>query len=178
MRLFADSSALAERCLREPGRDVVLARCAAADEVIISFLAPIEVVSAFNRLRRAGLLTDEECGGVKQKLVADAHNATVVLSAPSIETGAFRCLERAALRASDAAHVASALECRPDLNERGMARFCFLTPHSLERLRGEPDELLGTVAQVEAFFLGHDDDVAFLHGESACQAISRLTLRG
>lgn len=115
MRLFAGSSALAKRYIPEPGRDVVLARCAAADEVIVSFLAPIEVVSAFNRLRRAGLLTDEEYEGVKQKLVADAQNATLVLPGPSIEAGAFACLEHAPLRASDAVHVASALECRPDL---------------------------------------------------------------
>jgi len=39
MRLFADSSALAKRYLPEPGRETVLARCAAADEMIISFLS-------------------------------------------------------------------------------------------------------------------------------------------
>ena len=115
MRLFADSSALAKRYLREPGRDVVLARCAAADEVLISFLAPIEVVSALNRLRRAARLTDEQYEELKKKLTADAQNATVVLPGPSVEAGAFRCLESAPLRASDAVHVASALECRPDL---------------------------------------------------------------
>ncbi len=115
MRLFTDSSALVKRYVSEPGRDVVLARYAAADEVIISFLAPIEAVSAFNRLRRGGRLTDEQYEGPKHKLMGDVQNATVVLPGSSIQTGPFGCLERAPLRASDAVRVASALECQPDL---------------------------------------------------------------
>ena len=115
MRLFADSSALVKRYIPEPGRDVVLARCAAADEVILSFLAPIEAVSAFNRLRRAGRVAEGEYGELKRKLMADVENATVLLPGPSIAAGAFACLESASLRALDAVHVASALECRPDL---------------------------------------------------------------
>jgi len=122
VRLFLDSSALAKRYLPEPGRGLVLARCAAADAVIISFLAPIEVVSALNRLRRAGRLTDEQYRELKQKLLADAQNATVVQPGPSIQTRAFDCLERVPLRASDAVHVASALECRPDLFSTGDQR--------------------------------------------------------
>lgn len=124
MRLFADSSALAKRYIPEPGRDIVLARCAAADEVIISFLAPIEVVSAFNRLRRAGRLSDEQYDELKLKLTTDVQHATVVQPGPALVPTAFACLERAPLRASDAIHVASALQCNPDLFLSGDHRQC------------------------------------------------------
>jgi len=124
MRLFPDSSALAKRYLPEPGRDIVLARCEAADEIILSFLAPIEVVSAFNRLRRAGRLTDAQYDELKGKLTTDVANTTVIYPDPSFVPSAFACLEGAPLRACDAIHVASALECSPDLFLSGDHRQC------------------------------------------------------
>jgi hypothetical protein len=115
MRLFLDSSALLKRYIPEPGTDRVIALCAQAREMLLSTLAPIEVISAFSRLRRLKAITDDEYNSAKQKLMADLQNATVMELRPSVGAGAIVCLERSPLRASDAIHVATALECSPDL---------------------------------------------------------------
>ena len=115
MRLFIDSSALAKRYIRECGSDQVLAHCAEADEIILSVLAVPEVMSGLNRLRREHSLSEDMYLQAKGSLAADVAGATVVGLTPAIVGKAVSCLESATLRAPDAIHVASALECQADL---------------------------------------------------------------
>ena len=115
MRAFSDSSALAKLYIREPGRAEVQTRLAEADELFLSVLALPEVMSALNRLRRGGRVSDDEYAAQKQVAVADVEDAAVVQVTPSVVARAIDCLERTSLRASDAIHVASALEVGADL---------------------------------------------------------------
>jgi hypothetical protein len=115
MRLFLDSSALAKRYVREAGTDRVVALCAEADDVIVSIIALPEVVSTLNRLRREGRLSDSEYATMKHDVVADLAEATTIELTASIVGEALTCLERSRLRASDALHIASALEADPGL---------------------------------------------------------------
>lgn len=115
MRLFLDSSALAKRYVREAGTDRVVALCTEADEAIVSIIALPEGVSTLNRLRREGRLSESEYATIKQEAVDDLAEATTMEVTPSIVEKALVCLERSRLRASDALHIASALEADPDL---------------------------------------------------------------
>jgi predicted nucleic acid-binding protein len=115
VRAFSDSSALAKLYIREPGRAKVQSRLAEADELFLSVLALPEVMSALNRLRRGGKIGDDEYATQKQAAVADVRDAAVVQVTPSVVARAVDCLERTSLRASDAVHVASALEVGADL---------------------------------------------------------------
>jgi hypothetical protein len=124
MRVFLDASALTKSYIPEPGTAEVTARCAEAEEVILSVIAVPEVASAFNRIRREGRLSDDHYRSLKQQLAQDAENATVLELTESVVDGAIRCLERSPLRASDAIHIASALEIAPDLFLSGDRRQC------------------------------------------------------
>jgi predicted nucleic acid-binding protein len=114
MRLFLDSSAFLKHYIDEPGSSCVRARLREADALVLSVIAWPEIISALNRLQRGGALGDEDYGAVKRELEEDFGNAAVVaLSAEVLERTA-RCLEIAPLRASDAIHVASAIEAGVD----------------------------------------------------------------
>ena len=115
MRLFLDSSAFAKRYIAEPGSDRVAARCAEADQALLSVIALPEAMSTLNRLRREGKLSDDGYLALKQDIVADLGQATIIDLTPSVVARAVVCLERSPLRALDAIHVASAMECSPDL---------------------------------------------------------------
>ncbi len=115
MRLFLDSSALMKRYIPERGTERVIAACSEADEVLLSVLAAPEVVSAFNRLRRQGDITPGEYGSLKQRLMLDLGHVTTIELSPAIVARTLACLEQAPLRASDAVHLASAVETSPDL---------------------------------------------------------------
>jgi len=114
MRVFLDSSALVKRHIGEPGTREVLAWLGRADDVVISILAFPEVVSAFARLRREGQMTAEEYRVRKQRLASDSEKATVMELSPDIVERAVVCLEQTPLRASDAIHIASAIEAGVD----------------------------------------------------------------
>jgi len=114
VRLFADSSALVKRYIAEPARELVLARCAEADEILASIIAMPEIMATLNRLQRAGTLSDEEYKALKQRVLADMEHATIVSITPTVLASTIMSLERAPLRAMDAIHVASALGCSPD----------------------------------------------------------------
>jgi uncharacterized protein len=114
VRLFADSSALVKRYIAEPGRELVLARCAEATEILASTIALPEVLATLNRLRREGRLSGEEYTALKQRVLADMQHATIVALTPEVLAGTITSLEKAPLRAMDTIHVASALGCSPD----------------------------------------------------------------
>ncbi len=115
MRLVLDSSALAKRYISEPGSRAVMAACQAADEIVLSVVCVPEILSALNRLRRAGELSDTDYLRLKQDFAADIDEAVVVSLSRSVLRGTIVCLESTHLRALDAIHVASAIEAGCDL---------------------------------------------------------------
>lgn len=114
MRDFFDSSALAKLYIREPGRAAVRSVLAEADELLLSVLALPEILSMLNRLRREGKIPRDEYTTQKRLVVADVADATVIGLTSAVVARTIDCLERATLRASDAIHVASALEAGVD----------------------------------------------------------------
>ena len=115
IRLFLDSSALAKRYVKEVGTERVLELCRGAEEVVVSIIALPEVVSTLNRLRREGRLPQRDYDAIKQDVIADLAEATVIEATASILDKALACLERSPLRASDAVHIATAMEAGADL---------------------------------------------------------------
>lgn len=108
MRAYIDSSALAKRYVREVGTDLVLKWCEEADEVILSVISAPEVISALNRLKRERKLNRRQYAKLKQNLMADIAEATIVPLNAAVIAKAVRCLEDYVLRTLDALHIASA----------------------------------------------------------------------
>jgi len=124
MRTFLDSSALTKHYVREAGSETVHERIAEARELLVSVLVIPEIISAFNRLRREGKIDADRYTRLKQTMMADVEDATLVSLTPSVLSQAVECLERARLRASDAVHIASAKEAIADLFVSGDQRQC------------------------------------------------------
>ncbi len=110
MRVFFDSSALAKRHIEEKGTPEVLEWLERADEVLLCFLAYPEVISALSRLRHQGKLSPEDYQHRKLELASDVAHASVLGVTPAILQRAVEGMERFPLRASDAIHVATAIE--------------------------------------------------------------------
>jgi hypothetical protein len=124
VRTFFDASALTKHYVRESGSATVHARIAETTELLVSVLVVPEIISAFNRLRREGKIDADRYARLKQTMMADVEDATVISLTPSVLSHAVECLERAPLRASDAIHVASAREALVDLFVSGDERQC------------------------------------------------------
>lgn len=114
MRLFLDTSALAKQYVREPGSPEVRGWIAEADELVLSVLALPELISLFSRSRREGGISNEQYAVLKQNARRAIGEATIIQTTSAVIAVAIRCLERAPLRASDAIHIASALEAGVD----------------------------------------------------------------
>lgn len=115
MRMALDTSALIKRYVEEPGTPQVLALRAQADEVILSELCVPEIISALNRCRREGRLSDDAYDSIKQDLAGDLSQATIVPLTPNLVTCTIHVLETSTLLALDAIHVATAIESKCDL---------------------------------------------------------------
>lgn len=114
MRVLLDSSALAKRYITEPGWPHVRALLARADELLLSILAYPEVIAALNRSRREGRITEEQYEHAKRRATTDLNDATIVGLDAEVMQRTVLCLERKTLRASDAIHIASAIEAGVD----------------------------------------------------------------
>ncbi len=115
MRLALDSSALARRYFIEPGTERVAVCCREAEDIILSALVLPELISACSRCLREGRISSRGYGRLKRDIHADLAQSGLVGLTPEVLEKAVFCLERAALRASDAVHVATALLAAPDL---------------------------------------------------------------
>jgi len=124
MHIFIDSSALAKRHVLEPGTDRVLELLTEASIVSISVLAFPEIVAALNRRRREGLLTAAHYFGRLQDARDDMTWMSVIQLVDVILGRTVVCLEQAPLRASDAVHVASAIELKVDVFVSADRRQC------------------------------------------------------
>lgn len=124
MRVFFDSSAFAKRYVSEQGSDDVFSWCERATELALSVIAVPEVVSAFARLRREGVLGDAQYADLKASLLSDIEDALICDMTPDVVAGSIDVLEAAPLRAMDAIHVAAALACGADVFVSADARPC------------------------------------------------------
>ncbi len=124
MRLFLDASAFLKHYIDEPGSSRVRHFLGEADELVLSVIVWPEILSALNRLRRERVLDDEDYAVVKARFQRDLANAIVVALTVEVLQETTRCLERAPLRASDAIHVASALEAGAGLFVSADRRQC------------------------------------------------------
>ena len=115
MRIFFDSSAFAKRYLDEAGSEEVEAACFAASALGVCRLCVPEVVSAFNRRLRDSSLPPEKYLLVKNRLLEEVRDAETVDLTPEVIVRSLVVLETNVLRASDALHVASALEWGAEL---------------------------------------------------------------
>lgn len=124
MRVYFDSSAFAKRYLDEVGTGEVLAWSDRADELALSVVAIPELVSAFCRLRREGLITEAQYVQVKTDFMADVADALICDTSPQVIQQAVTALESNPLRALDAIHVAAALTVGADTFVSADARQC------------------------------------------------------
>ncbi len=114
-RVFLDSSALAKRYIEEHGSREVNERCRGSVAVVVSVIAPLEIISGLNRLRREKKLSIAQYKGIRTTLAGDISCAVVVPLDDLVIHFACRSLEKSALRALDAIHVASAKVSKCDL---------------------------------------------------------------
>ncbi len=115
MKLAVDSSSFAKRYVQEIGSDELERFLQNATELAFCIILAPEIISALNRRLREGVLTEKDYRAVKQQLVEDIRDATVLQVTPAVVSNSIRLLENNALRAMDALHVASALEWQADL---------------------------------------------------------------
>jgi predicted nucleic acid-binding protein len=115
MRLFLDSSALAKRYVQESGTNRILSHLSEASEVGLSSIAVVELLSAFNRLRREGKLGPRDYKALKKELATDIKEASVITVNDLNITKAVHALEVGVLRTLDAIQIGAAQTFRPDL---------------------------------------------------------------
>ena len=115
MKVFADTSALIKLYVDEPGRDVVVAKVAAADELVVSSIAVVEGHSAIVRRLKAGQISPEAYEEMRRELHEDLRDAGWVKASDKLLVRAAALVEHTGLRSLDAIQLASALACKPDL---------------------------------------------------------------
>lgn len=115
MKIFFDSSALAKRYIDEKGSDEVEKICVQTKELSVSIICIPEIFSALNRLRREKQLSKGQYEKVKESLIYDLRDADFYNLTPQVVNHSIQLLEKYALRAMDALHIACALVAQPDL---------------------------------------------------------------
>jgi uncharacterized protein len=115
MKAFFDSSAFAKRYIDEEGSGTVETLCAEADALGLCVLCVPEIVSALSRRAREGVLSGGHYREAKARLWAEVADATIVNLIPAVIAGAVIVLETNPVRASDALHVACAVQWHADL---------------------------------------------------------------
>jgi predicted nucleic acid-binding protein len=111
MRVYFDSSAFAKRYVDEQGSADVLHWCDQASELALSVIAVPELVSAFCRLQREGLLSAAQYRSIKSDLLADIADALICDTSPLVVSRAVHALENHPLRGMDAIHLGAAIAC-------------------------------------------------------------------
>ena len=109
MKTFFDSSAFAKRYVEEPGSDEVEAACLAATDLGLCVICVPEILSAFNRRLRERGLRKSDYKLMKERLLEDVTDATIVDLTPAVIKEAVVMLETSILRAADALHIAAAV---------------------------------------------------------------------
>lgn len=115
MKLAVDSSVFAMRYIQESGSDLLDLFLQDASQLGLCVILIPEIVSAFNRRVREGLLTEKAYRKARKQLLADVYDASVLQITPSVVARSIRLLENNVLRGMGALHVACALEWKADL---------------------------------------------------------------
>lgn len=115
MKVVFDSSSFAKRYIAESGSDNVNTILQKTSQLALSSLCGPEIISALNRRRREGVLPQAAYEQVKAQFVADVGDAIVLNLTPDVVARAVTLLEKNALRAMDALHIAGALVWQADL---------------------------------------------------------------
>jgi uncharacterized protein len=114
MKLFFDASAFVKRYVQEAGSDAVESLCGAADDIALSIICPVEILSAAKRLQREGRISARQYENIKNEMLADVRDITLV----QIDAAAIResvvAIESLPLKALDSIHIGCALQCKPD----------------------------------------------------------------
>ena len=134
---FADTSALVKRYVREQGSDW-LRNDVVKQEVLISQITPVELTAALGRKFRQGHISKFAFYQARRMffLHLEAQQYSIIdLDQPIVNT-ALRLTFKEGLRAYDAVQLATALECRKNIDPK---RFIFLTS----------DTELETISQAE-----------------------------
>jgi predicted nucleic acid-binding protein len=114
VRVFLDSSALAKRYVEETGSDDVAGILGRASALGLCVICVPEIVSALNRRRREGTVTDADYLLAREQLLTDVADATMLELTPAVVGMSIGLLESSALRAMDALHVACAVDWAAD----------------------------------------------------------------
>lgn len=109
MKTFLDSSAFAKRYIEESGSGDVDAACLAASDLGLCVICLPEILSALNRRLRERALRRAEYDLIKQRLLDDVGDASIVDLTPAVVKETVALLEASPLRAADAMHVAAAV---------------------------------------------------------------------
>jgi len=109
VKTFLDSSAFAKRYIEEAGSDDVDAACLAASDLGLCVICLPEILSALNRRLRERALRRAEYDLIKQRLLDDVGDASIVDLTPAVVKETVALLEASPLRAADAMHVAAAV---------------------------------------------------------------------
>jgi predicted nucleic acid-binding protein len=107
MWAYCDTSAMAKRYVREPGR-AALMKALARRRVVSSVLMPAELHSAFCRRVREGTLASMALPRLFERVAIDRLHWTLVQTTTEVLDEAEALLEAHPLRTLDAVHVASA----------------------------------------------------------------------
>lgn len=122
MRAVLDSSALARLYVDQLGAAQVKAVLASTDRLGLCVLCGPEVISALCRLRREGQLANEEYELARAAVAEDLRDSERLDLTPEVLAVCVGLLEASVLRASDALHVACAIEWQADLFVTGDLR--------------------------------------------------------
>lgn len=115
MRSFFDSSAFAKRFIEEEGSDEVDNICKKSTSIALSSLCVPEIISALNRRLREKYIIKKEYTKIKERLIEEIIDATIVNVVPEIISESIVLLEKNKLRTIDSIHIASALLWQPDI---------------------------------------------------------------
>ena len=115
MKLMLDSSALAKRYIREDGSDSIDHLLHSATQLALCIILVPEIISGLNRRLREQILSVKGYRKIKQQLLDDVHDATVLQLTPSVISRSVELLENNVLRAMDSLHISCALEWQADL---------------------------------------------------------------
>ncbi len=117
MILFLDSSALVKRYVEEEGTKLVDELWEKAEEVATSVVAFAEVISAFSRKSREGILTQKELMEIIYEFKEDYSRMIHVPITLELNKIIERLLVTYSLKGFDAIHLASALILKVEFPE-------------------------------------------------------------
>lgn len=115
MKMVVDSSSFAKRYIQEFGSERLDILLQNASELALCIILVPEVVSGLNRRIREGILNISDYRAVRKQLLNDVRDAVILQITPSVISNSLKLLEKNALRAMDALHVACALEWKADM---------------------------------------------------------------